>query len=167
MHRCDCGQSIGSLTLTIIRQMLLAARGEIKRNEKFKIVLFSPSSLFQEINVCWLPLSSSPTNNTGRIPSRICGNHGDCHSLPGGNFSCTCHKGYTGARCHDGMLRPHETRSYRILRSRALEPLSTKAMALMQDDVKLLLFLLLTTKPRFDVKGNLTPKRGLVLKTKE
>ena len=65
------------------------------------------------------------------------------------------------------MLRPHETRSYRILRSRALEPLSTKAMALMQDDVRLLLFLLLTTMPRFDVKGNLTPKRGLVLKTKE
>ena len=65
------------------------------------------------------------------------------------------------------MLRRHETRSYRILRSRALEPLSTKAMALMQDDVRLLLFLLLTTMPRFDVKGNLTPKRGLVLKTKE
>lgn len=39
-------------------------------------------------------------------------------------------------------------------------------MAFMRDDdVKLSLFPLLTTKPRFDVKGNVTPKRGLVEKT--
>ena len=35
-----------------------------------------------------------------------------------------------------------------------------KTMALVWDDIKLLLFLLLSTKPHFDVRGNVTPKRG-------
>ena len=37
-------------------------------------------------------------------------------------------------------------------------------MALVQDD---LLFLLVATKPRSDVKENLTPNRGLVVKTEK
>jgi hypothetical protein len=57
---------------------------------------------FPEINVCLLPRSSGGNNKT-RVPSNICGDHGVCHSLPGGNFTCSCHEGYTGARCQDGM----------------------------------------------------------------
>ncbi len=52
--------------------------------------------------MCFLPLSSGGDNKT-RVPSNICGDHGVCHSLPGGNFTCSCHGGYTGARCRDGM----------------------------------------------------------------
>lgn len=52
--------------------------------------------------MCFLPRSSGGDNDT-RIPSKVCGDHGDCHSLPGGNFSCSCHDGYTGERCRDGM----------------------------------------------------------------
>ena len=57
---------------------------------------------YAEINVCFLPLSSGGNNDT-RIPSNICGDHGDCHSLLGGNFTCSCHDGFTGERCRDGM----------------------------------------------------------------
>ena len=52
------------------------------------------------LNVCWLPLSSGGDNQT-RVSSNICGDHGDCHSLSGGNFICSCHAGYTGAQCRD------------------------------------------------------------------
>ena len=42
-----------------------------------------------------------------------------------------------------------------------------KTMALVWDDVKLLLFLLLSTKPHFDVRGNVTPKRGFRVENRE
>lgn len=57
---------------------------------------------FLEINVCLLPQSSGGDNET-RVPSNICGDHGVCHSLPGGNFTCSCNEGYTGVQCRHGM----------------------------------------------------------------
>ena len=42
-----------------------------------------------------------------------------------------------------------------------------KTIALVWDDVKLLLFLLLSTKPHFDVRRNVTQKRGLVVQTEK
>lgn len=37
----------------------------------------------------------------GAAPSGICGPHGHCVSLPGGNFSCICDSGFTGTYCHE------------------------------------------------------------------
>lgn len=37
----------------------------------------------------------------GAVPSGICGPHGHCVSLPGGNFSCICDSGFTGTYCHE------------------------------------------------------------------
>lgn len=37
----------------------------------------------------------------GVAPSGICGPHGHCVSLPGGNFSCICDSGFTGTYCHE------------------------------------------------------------------
>lgn len=37
----------------------------------------------------------------GAAPSGICGPHGHCVSLPGGNFSCLCDSGFTGTYCHE------------------------------------------------------------------
>ncbi|KAG8514465.1 Protein jagged-2 [Galemys pyrenaicus] len=31
----------------------------------------------------------------------VCGPHGHCVSLPGGNFSCVCDSGFTGTYCHE------------------------------------------------------------------
>ncbi|XP_055449110.1 protein jagged-2 isoform X1 [Psammomys obesus] len=36
-------------------------------------------------------------------PSGICGPHGHCVSLPGGNFSCVCDSGFTGTYCHENI----------------------------------------------------------------
>ena len=43
----------------------------------------------------------------------------------------------------------------------------TLTNATMRDNVNLLLFPLFSIKPRFDVKENITPKRGLVVKTEK
>lgn len=38
----------------------------------------------------------------GTAPSGgVCGPHGHCVSQPGGNFSCVCDSGFTGAYCHE------------------------------------------------------------------
>lgn len=37
----------------------------------------------------------------GAAPSGVCGPHGHCVSLPGGNFSCICDSGFTGTYCHE------------------------------------------------------------------
>uniref|UniRef100_A0A8C2L8T5 Delta-like protein n=1 Tax=Cricetulus griseus TaxID=10029 RepID=A0A8C2L8T5_CRIGR len=39
----------------------------------------------------------------GVAPSGICGPHGHCVSLPGGNFSCVCDSGFTGTYCHENI----------------------------------------------------------------
>ncbi|NP_001396614.1 protein jagged-2 isoform 2 precursor [Mus musculus] len=39
----------------------------------------------------------------GVAPSGICGPHGHCVSLPGGNFSCICDSGFTGTYCHENI----------------------------------------------------------------
>ncbi|XP_075387077.1 protein jagged-2 isoform X2 [Tenrec ecaudatus] len=36
-------------------------------------------------------------------PSGACGLHGHCISQPGGNFSCVCDSGFTGAYCHENI----------------------------------------------------------------
>ncbi|KAM5338828.1 protein jagged-2 isoform 2-T2 [Glossophaga mutica] len=33
----------------------------------------------------------------------VCGPHGHCVSLPGGNFSCVCDSGFTGTYCHENI----------------------------------------------------------------
>uniref|UniRef100_A0A8C5XFT9 Protein jagged-2 n=1 Tax=Microcebus murinus TaxID=30608 RepID=A0A8C5XFT9_MICMU len=39
----------------------------------------------------------------GVSPSGVCGPHGRCISQPGGNFSCVCDSGFTGAYCHENI----------------------------------------------------------------
>ncbi|NP_001401828.1 protein jagged-2 isoform 1 precursor [Rattus norvegicus] len=39
----------------------------------------------------------------GAAPSGVCGPHGHCVSLPGGNFSCICDSGFTGTYCHENI----------------------------------------------------------------
>ncbi|XP_049467956.1 LOW QUALITY PROTEIN: protein jagged-2 [Panthera uncia] len=45
----------------------------------------------------------SESRVAGRAPSGVCGPHGHCVSLPGGNFSCVCDSGFTGAYCHENI----------------------------------------------------------------
>uniref|UniRef100_A0A452R808 Delta-like protein n=1 Tax=Ursus americanus TaxID=9643 RepID=A0A452R808_URSAM len=44
---------------------------------------------------------AGPRAAGGVAPSGVCGPHGHCVSLPGGNFSCVCDSGFTGAYCHE------------------------------------------------------------------
>ncbi|XP_036987920.2 protein jagged-2 isoform X1 [Artibeus jamaicensis] len=39
----------------------------------------------------------------GVVPPGVCGPHGRCVSLPGGNFSCICDSGFTGTYCHENV----------------------------------------------------------------
>ncbi|XP_028905575.1 protein jagged-2 [Ornithorhynchus anatinus] len=43
------------------------------------------------------------TNMTRFISSNVCGPHGRCVSQPGGNFTCACDSGFTGAYCHENI----------------------------------------------------------------
>ncbi|CAG0900462.1 unnamed protein product, partial [Cyprideis torosa] len=56
------------------------------------------------VDSCTVPIPSNESSLGYRlIPSSICGDHGRCVSLAGGQFSCTCDPGYTGHFCHQNI----------------------------------------------------------------
>ncbi|XP_063296241.1 protein jagged-2 isoform X1 [Pelobates fuscus] len=56
------------------------------------------------IDSCTIAISSNATQEGIRyISSNVCGPHGRCISLPGGNFTCSCDRGFTGAYCHENI----------------------------------------------------------------
>lgn len=46
-------------------------------------------------------LEAEPRVGGAASSSGVCGPHGHCVSQPGGNFSCVCDSGFTGAYCHE------------------------------------------------------------------
>ncbi|XP_028808987.1 protein jagged-2b [Denticeps clupeoides] len=58
----------------------------------------------QVIDSCTIAVSSNGSDEGIQyISSNVCGPHGKCVSQPGGNFSCTCEKGFTGTYCHENV----------------------------------------------------------------
>ncbi|KAL7992717.1 hypothetical protein Chor_016973 [Crotalus horridus] len=56
------------------------------------------------IDSCTIEVFTNATRNGIRlISSSVCGPHGRCISQPGGNFTCACEKGFTGAYCHENI----------------------------------------------------------------
>ncbi|XP_026554381.1 protein jagged-2 isoform X1 [Pseudonaja textilis] len=56
------------------------------------------------IDSCTIEVFTNATQNGIRlISSSVCGPHGRCISQPGGNFTCACEKGFTGAYCHENI----------------------------------------------------------------
>ncbi|XP_040188234.1 protein jagged-2 isoform X2 [Rana temporaria] len=56
------------------------------------------------IDSCTIAISTNATQEGIRyISSNVCGPHGRCISLPGGNFTCSCNRGFTGAYCHENI----------------------------------------------------------------
>jgi len=65
----------------------------------FPLVFFFP---FSVIDSCTIAVASNSSDGGVRhINSNVCGPRGRCISLPGGNFTCTCELGFTGAYCHE------------------------------------------------------------------
>ncbi|XP_076100545.1 protein jagged-2-like [Mytilus galloprovincialis] len=62
------------------------------------------SDTCQVIDSCTIAL---PNNNSiggvQLISSNVCGKHGICISRPGGQYSCVCDTGFTGAYCHENI----------------------------------------------------------------
>ncbi|CAJ0956914.1 unnamed protein product [Ranitomeya imitator] len=57
---------------------------------------------------CTIAISTNATQDDIRyISSNVCGPHGRCISLPGGNFTCSCNRGFTGAYCHENINDCH------------------------------------------------------------
>lgn len=57
---------------------------------------------FSVIDSCTIAVASNSSDGGVRhINSNVCGPRGRCISLPGGNFTCTCEHGFTGAYCHE------------------------------------------------------------------
>ncbi|KAL2082303.1 hypothetical protein ACEWY4_022121 [Coilia grayii] len=58
----------------------------------------------QVIDSCTIAVAANGSEEGVRyISSNVCGPHGQCHSQPGGNFTCTCNKGFTGTYCHENI----------------------------------------------------------------
>ncbi|XP_048341641.1 protein jagged-2 isoform X2 [Sphaerodactylus townsendi] len=56
------------------------------------------------IDSCTIEVFTNATQQAVRfISSSVCGPHGRCISLPGGNFTCACEKGFIGAYCHENI----------------------------------------------------------------
>ncbi|XP_073466045.1 protein jagged-2 isoform X2 [Aquarana catesbeiana] len=56
------------------------------------------------IDSCTIAISTNATQEGIRyISSNVCGPHGRCISLPRGNFTCSCNRGFTGAYCHENI----------------------------------------------------------------
>eukprot|EP00062_Callorhinchus_milii_P025030 gi/632985567/ref/XP_007909754.1/ PREDICTED: protein jagged-2 [Callorhinchus milii] len=56
------------------------------------------------IDSCTVAVSSNTTREGTRlISSNVCGPHGQCISQPAGNFTCACHRGFTGNYCHENI----------------------------------------------------------------
>uniref|UniRef100_A0A8C5QMY3 Delta-like protein n=1 Tax=Leptobrachium leishanense TaxID=445787 RepID=A0A8C5QMY3_9ANUR len=56
------------------------------------------------IDSCTIAISTNATQEGIRyISSNVCGPHGRCISLLGGNFTCSCDRGFTGAYCHENI----------------------------------------------------------------
>nr|XP_033808556.1 protein jagged-2 isoform X1 [Geotrypetes seraphini] len=56
------------------------------------------------IDSCTVEISTNATQEaTHYISSNVCGPHGRCISQPGGNFTCSCERGFTGAYCHENI----------------------------------------------------------------
>ncbi|XP_075048801.1 protein jagged-2 isoform X1 [Mixophyes fleayi] len=56
------------------------------------------------IDSCTIAISTNATQEGIRnISSNVCGPHGRCISRPGGNFTCSCNRGFTGAYCHENI----------------------------------------------------------------
>lgn len=54
--------------------------------------------LFAAINSC---LELATVNGSAVLrDSGVCGAHGTCESLSGGNYHCKCDRDYTGNHCH-------------------------------------------------------------------
>ncbi|XP_030626340.1 protein jagged-2b [Chanos chanos] len=58
----------------------------------------------QVIDSCTITVATNESDGGVRyISSNVCGPHGRCISQPGGNFTCTCEPGFTGAYCHENV----------------------------------------------------------------
>ncbi|XDV42015.1 hypothetical protein PO909_010772 [Leuciscus waleckii] len=58
----------------------------------------------QVIDSCTIAVASNSSDvGVRHINSNVCGPRGRCISLPGGNFTCTCELGFTGAYCHENI----------------------------------------------------------------
>ncbi|XP_053553240.1 protein jagged-2 isoform X1 [Bombina bombina] len=56
------------------------------------------------IDSCTIEIATNATQEGIRyISSSVCGPHGRCISRPGGNFTCSCDRGFTGAYCHENI----------------------------------------------------------------
>ncbi|XP_018087788.1 protein jagged-2 isoform X2 [Xenopus laevis] len=56
------------------------------------------------IDSCTIAISTNATQEGIRyISSNVCGPHGRCISQPGGNFTCSCNRGFTGSYCHENI----------------------------------------------------------------
>uniref|UniRef100_A0A8C1QM58 Delta-like protein n=1 Tax=Cyprinus carpio TaxID=7962 RepID=A0A8C1QM58_CYPCA len=62
------------------------------------------TSTCQVIDSCTIAVTTNGTAKAVRhILSNVCGPHGRCISQSGGNFTCSCHPGFTGTYCHENV----------------------------------------------------------------
>uniref|UniRef100_A0A8C2KBY9 Delta-like protein n=1 Tax=Cyprinus carpio TaxID=7962 RepID=A0A8C2KBY9_CYPCA len=62
------------------------------------------TSTCQVIDSCTIAVTTNGTAKPVRhILSNVCGPHGRCISQSGGNFTCSCHPGFTGTYCHENV----------------------------------------------------------------
>ncbi|XP_048585834.1 protein jagged-1b isoform X2 [Nematostella vectensis] len=54
----------------------------------------------QVIDSCKIAVSFNGTSATKIVDTGVCGAHGTCINIQGGDFRCACDEGYTGNHCH-------------------------------------------------------------------
>ncbi|XP_056150373.1 protein jagged-2b isoform X2 [Lampris incognitus] len=57
----------------------------------------------QVIDSCTIAVASNDSAEVLHISSNVCGPRGRCISQPGGNFTCVCDPGFSGAYCHENI----------------------------------------------------------------
>lgn len=56
------------------------------------------------IDSCTVAIATNDSDEVQRIPSNVCGPRGRCISQAGGNFTCVCDPGFSGAYCHESRF---------------------------------------------------------------
>lgn len=108
-YYCACPEDFGGKNCSVPRETCpggacrgMGCRPRQGGNPPVEVDLIPAHLFLTVIDGCGFEAGSRAR---GVAPSGICGPHGHCVSLPGGNFSCVCDSGFTGTYCHESEWR--------------------------------------------------------------